>query len=514
MALFQSLIILLFITGFLLVLSQRAGVPYPTLLALAGAAASLLPFAPHVTINPQLALAVFIAPALMDAAFDTSPVDLKRLWIPLLTLAVGAVILTTATVALAGWWVAGLPIFAAIALGAIVAPPDAVAAHTVLNQTGFPRRGSLVLRGESLLNDATALLLFNGAVALAMHDTSEHAPVSIAIAAPGGILLGLVLGWAMARINRLFEGTLASIVAQVTSTFGIWLIAEHLHVSPVLTIIAAAMYISRVSPFRPSARDRVRSYGFWAVMVFALNVLAFLLMGLQLKPLIAGLDGDWRHAVGFALLVLAIVIATRFVVLIAFQTGARMAWDRGGARFLPGRPVWSITILMSWSGMRGLLTLATSFALPADFPGRDLIVLTAMTVVLGTLILQGLTLKPMMQWLGLAGTDDTLRQELSDARRTMLAAGAAAVEREEPALAKALTAKVEAALDVTAGDDPQGRTVYDEAVARMVAAERKALNTMRDEGRIADDVFYLLEEELDWSELATRPDGAIGDTLT
>ncbi len=514
MALFQILIFLLFVAGFLLVFSQRAGIPYPTMLALVGAAVSLLPFAPQVAINPQLALAVFIAPALLDAAYDTSPSDLKRMWIPLLTLAVGAVLLTTATVAFTGWWVAGLPIAAAVALGAIVAPPDAVAAHTVLGQTGFPRRGSLVLRGESLLNDATALLVFNSAVALAMRGSGESNPFGIAIAAPGGILLGLMLGWGIARMNAVLRGTLSSIVVQVTSTFGIWLIAEHLHVSPVLTVIATAMYISRVSPHRPSARDRVRSYGFWAVMVFGLNVLAFLLMGLQLKPLIAGVGGDWHKPAGFALLILIIVIATRFAVLIAFQAAARRAWDKGGARYLPARPDWKVAVLMSWCGMRGLLTLATSFALPADFPGRDMIVLTAMAVVLGTLVIQGLTLKPMMHWLSLAGTDDTLREELSAARRTMLKAGMSAVEDEKPQLREALTAKIRAALAVSAGDDPQGRTHYDEAAARMVAAEREALNTMRDEGRIADDVFYLLEEELDWSELATRPAGAIGDTPT
>ena len=174
-------------------------------------------------------------------------------------------------------------------------------------------------------------------------------------------------------------------------------------------------------------------------------------------------------------------------------------------------PPWRISILIGWCGMRGLLTLATSFALPDDFPGRETIMLTAMTVVLGTLVLQGLTLKPLMRLLGLIDGDDSLREELSEARRHMLEAGIAAADREEQQVAAALGAKLSAAMEVSGSDDPQGRTRYDEAASRIVAAERTMLNDLRARGGIAGDVFFLLEEELDWSELATRPTGAIGD---
>jgi len=512
-ALFESLIILLLAAGFLLAASRPLGVPYPTLLALAGAAASLLPFAPQVDINPNLALAVFIAPALLDAAYDTAPADLKRMWVPLLFLAVGAVLLTTATVAAAGWLVAGLPLAAAVTLGAIVAPPDAVAANAVLSRLGFPRGGSLVLRGESLLNDATALILFNIAVALATHDAPAGGVLGIAAAIPGGILLGIVLAYAYTRVSQIFAGTLAGVVSQFTTTFGVWLLAEYLHVSPVLTMISYAMFIARAMAGHMDARDRVRSYAVWAVMVFGLNVLAFLLMGLQLRPLVAEIRGNVGETLGFALLVLGIVIATRMLLLLAYRGAAGLIWRRHPeGRTKPGP--WRISILMGWCGMRGLLSLATSFALPAGFPGREAIMLSAMIVVLGTLVLQGLTLKPLMSMLGLVGTDDSLRLELSEARRHILQAGMDAADRETGPFAGALKAKLLAAVDVSASDDPQGRTHYDEAVARVVKAERIVLNDLRAQGRIADDVFYLLEEELDWSELATRPRGAIGDLDT
>ncbi len=506
MALFESLIALLFVAAFLLAGSRRLGVPYPTLLALAGAMATLLPFAPVVAIDPHLALAVFIAPALLDAAYDTAPTDLRRLWIPLLFLAVGAVLATTATVAMAGWLVGGLPLAAAVALGAIVSPPDAVAANAVIGQLGFPRSSSLVLRGESLLNDATALILFDGAVALAMNQAPQGGAVGLAAAVPGGILLGLALGWIYARVSPIFAGTLSGVVTQFTATFGVWLVADRLHVSPVLAVIAYAMYMARAAQRRTTARDRVRSYAVWAVMVFGLNVLAFLLMGLQVRPLLARLHGDTAHAIGFALLILAIVIATRFLSLFGYRAAMGLLWRRRRPVWQVEPAPWRITFLVSWCGMRGLLTLATAFALPAGFPGRDLIMLTAMGVVLGTLVLQGLTLRPLMHLLGITGSDDSLREELSEARRRMLEAGIAAADRESPKKAAALRARLGAAIDMTDTDDPQGRTRHDEAMDRVVAAQRNLIVALRAKGELADDVFYRLEEELDWMELATKPD--------
>ena len=208
-------------------LARRLEVPYPALLALAGAALAFLPFAPAIEIEPELALALFVAPVLLDAAFDTSPRDLKRYALPLASLVLVAVVLTTAAVALVGWMIVGLPIAAAIALGAIVAPPDAAAAAAVLNQLRPPRRIMAILQGESLLNDATALLIYRMAVvattsSLVVADAVPMIAVSVVGSIAAGYVLARLFLFAMRRVSDAASGT----ILQFVSTFGVWILAE------------------------------------------------------------------------------------------------------------------------------------------------------------------------------------------------------------------------------------------------------------------------------------------------
>ena len=294
MALFESLLALLFVSILLLKLSGRIGVPYPAMLAFAGACVAALPWVPQIEMEPRLALALFIAPALLDAAYDLPPRELRRDWLPLTWLALIAVVLTTAAVAWIGHAWAGMPLAAAIALGAIVAPPDAAAAAAVLTKFPLPRRTMAILQGESLLNDATALLIFTAAVAIATwQETSvvEMTP-ALLVAAPGGIVLGL----AFARLYFVLKGwlgqTLTARVSEFVATFGTWIVAEHLHVSPILAVVAFAMTAAHYGPERQTARDRVHSYAIWEIAVFVLNVLAFLLMGLQARTILSRLDSS------------------------------------------------------------------------------------------------------------------------------------------------------------------------------------------------------------------------------
>ncbi len=406
MALFENLILLLFIAALLLSAARRVGIPYPTLLAVAGILVAVSPFAPSFGIDPHLALAIFIAPALLDAAFDTSPRDLRRLWVPLLVLAVGVVLATTLAVAWLGVFLAGVPIAAAIALGAIVAPTDAVAINAIMREVGLPRHSSLVIRGESLLNDATALLLFGAATAGVSEAALNGGMTGLAIAAPGGIVFGFVLGRAYVAIAHWFAGTLSSIIMQFAGTFGVWLLADRLALSPVLAVVAYAMVIGQMIPGRVSARDRVQSYSVWAAVVFVLNVLAFLFMGLQTRAVVAALPAQERWpAARFALAVLAAVVIVRIVVICFYHAVSVRVWNARKPRWLPKPGSWQTALVLSWCGTRGLLTLATSFALPRDFPARNLIILSAMAVVMGTLIIQGLTLGPVIRWLGVADDD-------------------------------------------------------------------------------------------------------------
>ncbi|HEY2682446.1 MAG TPA: cation:proton antiporter [Steroidobacteraceae bacterium] len=507
MSLFENLVLLLFFAAVLLVASRRLGLPYPTLLCLAGVAAAFLPIAGNVAIEPRIALAIFIAPALLDAAFDTAPRDLMRLWVPLLILAVGAVVATALAVAYLGWRYASMPIAAAVALGAIVAPPDAVASTAVLGQTGLPRHSSLIIRGESLLNDATALLIFGTAVALAIAPPSTGEWLRLGLAAPGGLLFGAAMGYLFAAIAGYFAGAQSSIIMQFTGTFGVWLLADRLKLSPVLAVVADAMIIASILPARISARDRVQSYAVWTAVVFVLNVLAFLLMGMQTRAILAQIEPAalWA-AVRFALAVLLTVIVVRFAVVFGYYRIAVLIWRRRKPDWIPKRPKWKLALVLSWCGNRGLLTLAASLALPTDFPSRPLIILSAMMVVLGTLTLQGLTLRPLIRWLGLDDTDEEFIAELRRARTAILEAGLKTLDQEPEAVRGTLRKQLLDAIEVTrAMQDPQGPTRFDTGLAHAVQAERRALHDLRGCGEIQDDVFQRLEEELDWLELAALP---------
>ncbi|MDB6035807.1 MAG: sodium/hydrogen exchanger, partial [Verrucomicrobiales bacterium] len=293
MALFESTLVLLLVAAALLQVSRRLKVPYPTMLALAGACVAALPWAPRIVIDPHLALVLFVAPALLDAAYDTAPRELRRNWLPLLSLVVVAVVLTTAAVAWAGWAMTGLPLAAAITLGAIVAPPDAVAVAAVLRQFNLPRRTMSILQGESLLNDAVALLIFGAAVsaATAPHWSVARSAPLLLIAVPGGVLAGLLLGKLALKLRPWVAGTLSSSIVEFGLTFGAWIIAEHLRLSPIITVVAFAMTVATHAPARQTSLDRIHSYSVWETAVFILNVLAFLLMGLQARIILSNLPG-------------------------------------------------------------------------------------------------------------------------------------------------------------------------------------------------------------------------------
>ena len=321
MQLFEITLGLLTIAVVLLQLARRLDVPYPSMLALVGGCVAILPFAPHLGIQPQLALALFVAPAVLDSAFDMPPRELLRIWVPLVSLAVVLVLLTTAAVAWAGVALAGLPVAAAIALGAIVAPPDAAAASAVLREFNLPRRTVAVLQGESLMNDAVALLVFGLAVTAAVAPGSAwHSLVPrLLIAVPGGAVLGILAAQFGIHIFPKLAGTLTSIIVQFLITYGTWILAERLQLSPIMAEVALAGVIARYLPSRTSARDRVNTNAVWTTVVFVLNVLAFLLMGLQARTILNQLQSDaLTHALSFAGIVLAVVIGVRFTYVMLY----------------------------------------------------------------------------------------------------------------------------------------------------------------------------------------------------
>jgi monovalent cation/hydrogen antiporter len=503
MRFFESLVLLLLAAILLLQVSRRMGLPYPAMLALAGVGLALVPGVPAITLDPHTALALFIAPVLVDAAFDFPVVAVWRLWRPLFALAVVAVVLTAGTVAALGVAVAGLPFYAALALGAVVAPPDAAAATAVLSSVRMPRRAVAVLKGESLLNDAMALLLFNAAVLLSTRGGVDGAvALELGIAAPGGILLGIVLARFYRRFLRFVQGTLGGNLLEFVGAFSVWLLAERLHLSAVLCVVAFAMTLARGANMSTPPRMRVHSFAVWTSVTFLLNVLAFLLMGMQARAIVGGMDADRLvEAARFAALVVAAVIVVRIGWVLAYNRLAlRFAALRG--EFEPASARQGL--LVGWAGMRGLVTLATAFALPGDFPQRDLIVLTAFAVVLATLVVQGLTLAPLVRLLRLDGGEDAdeldrARAELAGVGLETLAGEGAGEGAAEAQLVRDGLILQRAAAD---GSDPERLKRKRMFGTRALAAQRERLQVLREEDRIGAEAYLVLQEELDFHELA------------
>src|SRR4051794_5225207 len=372
MQVFEVVIAMLLVGAALAALARRLRAPYPALVALAGAALALVPGLPTLTLDPELTLALFVAPVLVDAAYDTSPRDLRANWRPVASLALGAVALTVAVVAVVvKLLIPDMPWGAAVALGAIVAPPDAAAAAAVLKQLRPPHRLLVILEGESLFNDASALLVYRLAVGAALTGTLSGwgvAPTLLGVTL-GSVVLALVLARATMFVTARVTDVATAVVLQFCTTFGVWMLAERLHLSGIITTVVFAMAASRRSPEVLPARLRIPSWAVWEVAVFVLNVLAFVLIGFQLKSLAArvtGAEGVQYAAVAGA--VCAAVILAR----IAWVTGAAAVsrWRcRPRADGTPG-PRDPVALnaheaaVVGWCGMRGTVTLAAALALP------------------------------------------------------------------------------------------------------------------------------------------------------
>lgn len=519
MALFEIVIALLLVGAVLSLWADRLGVPYPALLALAGLALALIPRTPRIVLDPQLALALFVAPILLDAAFDASPRDLKRNLVPVSGLAIGAVGVTALAVAAAiRHIVPGMGWAAAITLGAIVAPPDASAAVAVLRRLRPPHRMVVILEGESLFNDASALLVYRIAATAAV--TGVIAGWSVVplffLTCGGGVVVGVVLARLFLWASRGVRDIPIAVLLQFIGTFAVWLLANRLGVSAIITMIAYAMTLARRAPLRTDARRRISSYAVWDVVVFVLNVLAFVLIGLQLRAIVTRVpDSQWHLYLSSAAAVCVTVILVRIAWVMSNNGLFRWKLRRFGSG--SGRPLNMPTpggaLVVSWCGMRGIVTLAAAMALPDGsagpaFPYRDLILFCAFAVVLVTLIVQGMTLRPLMAWIGLKD-DGAVEMEVRLARVETARAALKALDGpgDSPALAtlrREYNARIrmgEAAPQEEGAGAPQSSAPLAEALRQAVAAQRRTLSELRAGAIIGDDAFHLAEEELDLLEL-------------
>jgi monovalent cation/hydrogen antiporter len=513
MASFEWIIALLLGAALLTALARKIGAPYPTFLALGGTLLAFIPGTPNWTLDPRLALTLFVAPVLLDAAYDTSLRDLRRNWRPVAGLVVAAVGTTVLAVALtARWLVPQMSWPVAIALGAIVAPPDAAAATAVMRQVHLPHKLLKILEGESLLNDASALLIYRLAIMSVLAGQlgfGGFAPVFM-LTVFGSLLAGMACAYAIRPLMNSMQDVPTSVIVQFACTFGVWIAAEAIGLSGILTMVAFAMTAARRGTQMP-ARMRVPIFAVWETVVFVLNAFAFVLIGMQLRPIWERLEagGARTDALLTAGLVLVVTIAARFVWVMSYNALRRWRHDRSGGN-ASVRPTVGNGIVVSWAGMRGIVTLAAAFAIPetlsdgSPFPYRDLILLCAFAVVLGTLVLQGLTIKPLIRHLGLTD-DDPVGREVRLGRAQAYQALLDHLKDDETLAAKLLRKEYGAVVELNSSDGKN--MTADEVPAgplkrRAIAVARQRAFALRHDDVIGDDAYNILVQELDWAELS------------
>ena len=404
-------------------LAQRWNVPYPIVLTLGGIALSFIPHLPKLPLDPNLVLVVFLPPVLYPAAFSTSWRDFSRAIRPISLLAIGLVIATTLIVGVAlKWLVPDIPWAAAFAFGAIISPPDAVAATAILGTMKLSRRTVTILEGESLVNDATGLVLYKFAVAAALSGTFSLATASgqFVVVAVGGVLIGAAIGYLFVLLHKYLHDSLIEIMFSITLPYTAYLLAEALHVSGVLAVVAAGLVRARFAPEVFSPQTRLLGRSVWQLIVFVLNSLIFIMIGLQLPQTLAALGNrPLAQLLGWGITVSVVAMLVRMTWV--YPSAYIPRWLSGRIRENEPKPAWQMVTLIGWCGMRGIVSLAAALALPAEFPSRDLIIFLTFCVIVATLVVQGLTMPPLIRGLKI-GADWKSQEEERGARAKVLQA--------------------------------------------------------------------------------------------
>jgi Na+/H+ antiporter len=501
-------------------------VPYPIPLVLGGLALGLVPGIPDVQLDPDLVLLVFLPPLLYASAFFADLRALRQDARVIGLNAVGLVLATTGVVAVIGHQVLDLPWAMAFALGAIVSPTDPAAATAVMRRVGAPRRLVNILEGESLFNDATALVAYRVAVAAAVGETvsAGGALTEFLREAGGGIAIGLLAGWVISQIRRRVTDVNTELTISLFSAYGAFVPADQAGASGVLAVVACGVYLGFRAPEIASPESRMQGEALWGILAFLLNAALFILIGLQLPTIMDGLQGvPTTELLGDAAAVCAAVIATRYTWQFGITVVIRLL-DRRPSQ-LARRSTWQSRIVGGWAGMRGAVSLAAALALPlttddgSPLPGRDLIQFCTFALILVTVVGQGLTLPWLIRVLHV--TEDPEEEE-SEELRARLGVAAAALERVDELAAEDWTREdsIERVrrlyefrtrrFKIRAGkleDDEDGdggieeRSLrYQRMMHEIYAAQRGRLIDLRDRREISSDVLRRIEREIDLEE--------------
>ena len=498
----------------LLAIAQVVRVPYPILLVLGGLALGFVPGMPSIELSPDLVLVAFLPPLLYGAAFFTPLRELRANAGSISTLAIGLVLATTVAVAaVAHAVIPGMTWPTAFVLGAIVSPTDPTAATAIAQRLGLPRRLIAIIEGESLVNDGTALVVYRVAVVAVVTGSFSlaSASASFVLNVIGGVLVGLGAGIVIRQVRRRLNNPPVEITISILSGYFAYLPAHALDVSGVLAAVTVGVYMGWYTPELTTSQTRLQGQAVWEIVFLGLNAVLFALIGLQLPAILDELSAarSTGELIGYAALVTAVVVVVRFAWVLVGAYMPRMMRTAGS-------PPWKSAVVLSWSGMRGAVSLAAALALPlttdagAAFPDRGLIVFLTFGVILGTLVVQGLTLPALIRWLDLE--DDGLAEK--EEAKARIRAAEAALERLDELIdedwVNADTAERLRGLYGFRRDrfrsrfDPESDgAIEDQSLSyqrlrrELLEAERQELRRLRREGRIDDDVARRVQRDLD-----------------
>jgi monovalent cation/hydrogen antiporter len=499
-------------------LASAVRVPYPILLVLGGLAIGFLPGLPEIELPPDLVLVLFLPPLLYHAAFFSSPRDLRADLRGISFLAIGLVLVTMVGVAVAAHeLIDGLPWAAAFALGAIVSPTDPLAGSAIARRLGVPRRIVTVLEGEALLNDATALVAYRIAIGVMLGDTfvAWEAFVRFIGIAAGGVAIGIAIGWLVTEVRRRVDDAPIEIVITLLTGYAAYLPAESMGVSGVLAAVTAGLIVGWHAPEIASSATRLLGFSFWDVLTYLLNAVLFILIGLQLRPILSGVSGrSGLSLLGLAGAVGAIVIVVRLAWVFTVPYLVR-ALDRRPSQ-VARRAGPRERLIIGWSGMRGAVSLAAALALPLEarsgvaFPERNLIIFLTFAVIFVTLVVQGLTLPVLIRRLRIRGDHAEEQEELSARIHATDAAlarldelGAEDWTRDDTLdRLRGLYGYRRQRLSARAGlvDDAgyeERSLAYQRVIRELLEAQRRAIIQLRNQGAISNDVMHRVERDLD-----------------
>jgi len=519
----QVAVLLLAVLAAVALAARRLRVPPAILLVIVGVTLALVPGLPRVQLVPELVLLLVLPPLIYSAGVAMSWRSFRFNLRPIALLAVGCVVFTTVAVAAVVHALLGMQWAAAFVLGAIISPPDVVAPLAIARRLGLPRRLLVILEGEGLANDATALILYRFAIAAVSTGAFSLGPAlgTFAVIFVGEIAFGLAVGWAMLRIRHAAADARVEITLSLVTPYLAYWVPEHLGGSGVLATVVAGLYTSWHGPLLITAATRLQGIFFWGLFTYLIEGMVFLLTGLQARTLLDRI-GDLQagELIGSAALVSAVVVAARFVWV--FPATYVPRWLFRSIQRRDPSPTWHAPFLIGFTGIRGIVSLAAALAIPLEtasgetFPYRDLILFLTFAVIVVTLIGQGLLMPRVIRWLGLAerGREERRLEAAEEVASRRLTIEAALRRIDELAGERDLPAEVVAPLRAhnlerlrqldyrinVDANEPRLAEASDEIARQLIAAERQHLYALMSDDRLGDEARRRIENDLDLRE--------------